>query len=87
MFPNLDGMIELSGQIYDEMKVILDHWERNSTMIGPTMIKFSKFLMIYIDFFKNLPNTQQKLRTILMKSDKAKTIQRHLSTPNKIITI
>ena len=58
MFPNLDGMIDLSSQIYQEFSIILDKWERKTPCIGHSMIKFSRFLMIYSDFFKNLNDTQ-----------------------------
>ena len=68
MFPNIDGMIDLSDQIYQEFSIILKKWERKTTLIGTAMLKFSPFLMIYSDFFKNLNETQTKLKAILAKS-------------------
>lgn len=68
MFPNIEGMIDLSGQIHDELKAILQGWNRSTTILGTPMIKYSRFLMIYSDFFKNLVETQTKLRDILAKN-------------------
>lgn len=87
MFPNIEGMIDLSGQIHDELKAILQNWNRSTTILGTPMIKFSRFLMIYSDFFKNLVDTQSKLRDILAKNEKARQIEKNLSTANKIVTI
>ncbi len=50
------------------------------------MIKFSRFLIIYSEFFKNLLETQGKLKRILETSETARQIEKKLSTPNKIVT-
>ena len=55
-------------------------------MIGTSMIKYSRFLILYSDFFKNLNETMVKLKTIRTKSEKARVIEKHLSTPTRIIT-
>lgn len=86
MFPNLEGMIILSDQIYGELVEVLKRWNRKDTLLGTVMIKFSQFLMIYSDFFKNLIKTQQLLKDLLSRSEKAKAIEKQLSTPNRIIT-
>ena len=65
MFPNLDGMIILSKQIYEDMNALLVDWNRNTTLIAPTMIKYSKFMLVYSDFFKNHQNTEKKLKNLL----------------------
>lgn len=65
MFPNIDGMINLSEQIFSELKSVLQNWNRNTTMIGNIMLKYSRFLMIYADYFKNMESTLQKLKRIL----------------------
>jgi hypothetical protein len=65
MFPNLDGMIILSKQIYEDMNALLMGWNRKTTLIAPTMIKYSKFMLVYSDFFKNYQNTEKKLKNLL----------------------
>jgi len=47
MFANLDGMIDLSGQMLAEFSGILNCWDRRRTMIGQAMAKYSRFLIIY----------------------------------------
>jgi hypothetical protein len=86
MFPNIDGMIDLSAQIYQEFKELLNHWQRRTTIIGLPMIKYSRFLILYSDFFKNLTETQNKLKALLAKHDKARRIEKALSTPSRIVT-
>lgn len=74
MFPNIDGMIDLSQQIHIALKEVLAGWNRKTTLIGDTMCKFSRFFIIYSDFFKNLYETQQKLKKILSTSEQARSI-------------
>jgi hypothetical protein len=74
MFPNLDGMIDLSDQIFREFRDILAGWNRKYTEIGKPMIKYSRFLMIYSDFFKNYKDTEEKLKILMSKSERAKRI-------------
>ena len=54
MFPNIEGMIDLSQQIHLALKEKLTTWNSKATLIADTMCKFSRFFIIYSDFFKNL---------------------------------
>jgi hypothetical protein len=74
MFPNLDGMIELSKELHRDLKVVFSHWNRKTTQIGSIMCRFASFFKIYSDFFKNFNDTQQKLKKILSTSEQAKLI-------------
>ena len=74
MFPNLDGMISLSEQIHAELREILLTWDRNKSILSTPMIKYSRFLMIYSDYFKNLLDTQKKLKSLLSKNEEARQI-------------
>ena len=65
MFSGIDSMISLSGQLREELAVKFDTWDRRKTMLGQTMIKFSKFLLVYNEFFKNFNETQKRLKQIL----------------------
>lgn len=53
MFPNLESMIGLSMQLREELNAKFEGWDRRKTLIGQTMIRFSKFLLVYSDYFKN----------------------------------
>lgn len=86
MFPNIEGMIIFSDQIYRELVEVLKVWNRKDTLLGTVMIKFSQFFMIYSDFFKNLLKTQRTLKDLVEKNEKAKNIEKQLSTPHRIIT-
>lgn len=50
------------------------------------MIRFSKFLLVYSDFFKNFNETQKKLKQILAENGGARLIEKKLSYDNRIIT-
>lgn len=76
MFANIDSMIQLSAQLSQEFSVKLAGWDRKTTMIGQTMIRFSKFLLVYSDFFKNFNQTQAKLKELLIENQYVKKIQR-----------
>lgn len=65
MFPNVNGMIILSKQIYEDMNALLMDWNRRTTLIAPTMIRYSKFMLVYSDFFKNYQHTEKKLKNLL----------------------
>jgi len=43
--------------------------------------------MIYSDFFKNYKETEEKLKILTSKSERAKRIEKNLSTAFKIVTI
>ena len=47
---------------------------RKATLIGETMSKFSIAFIIYADFFKNLNESQQKLKKLVSTNEKAKSI-------------
>lgn len=87
MFANLDGMINLSNQMYTEFKSILEGWNRRKTMIGHSMAKYSRFLIIYNEYLVNLAQTQSKIKRLLEEKPQAKLIQKELSTEHKIIHI
>lgn len=53
MFPNVESMIGLSIQLREELNAKFEGWDRRKTLIGQTMIRFSKFLLVYSDYFKN----------------------------------
>ena len=65
MFPNIEGMIQLSSQIYTDLSQIFSSWNRHITMIGQTMIRYSRFMLVYSDFFKNYNNTERKLKLLV----------------------
>jgi len=68
MFANIDSMIQLSKQLSEEFNVKFAGWDCRKTMIGQTMIRFSKFLLVYSDFFKNCNETQRKLKQMLKEN-------------------
>ena len=72
MFANLESMIGLSTQLQEEIKEKFEKWDPRTTELGMTMIRFSKFLLVYADYFKNLNDSQKKLKDILKRHDKAK---------------
>lgn len=47
LFPNIQGMIDLSSQLLTDVTNLKDKWSSHSTLIGKTMIRYSKFLQIY----------------------------------------
>lgn len=65
MFSGIDSMISLSAQLREELAVKFETWDRRKTMLGQTMTKFSKFLLVYNEFFKNFNETQKRLKQIL----------------------
>lgn len=74
MFANIEAMIQLSAQLKEELEAKFNKWDRRKTEIGKTMTKFSKFMLVYSDYFKNLASTQAKINTILSRSLKAREI-------------
>lgn len=38
------------------------------------MTKFSKFMLVYSDYFKNLSSNQEKIKLILKQNEKAQLI-------------
>lgn len=67
-------MIGLSVQLREELNAKFLAWDRRTTVIGQTMIRFSKFLLVYSDFFKNFNETQKKLKSILAENAEARKI-------------
>ena len=53
------------------------------------MKKYSKFLLVYSDYFKNLNHTQNVLKNLVRTNPKAKAIEQSLSSEedNLVITI
>ena len=72
MFPNVQSMISLSEQLQEELKSKEKNWDSRTTMIGQTMIRFCKFLLVYSDYFKNFNDTQLKIKDILANNAKAR---------------
>ena len=67
-------MIALSQQIHLALAEKLKSWNRKATLIGETMSKFSIAFIIYADFFKNLNESQQKLKKLVSTNEKARSI-------------
>lgn len=86
MFPNVESMIGLSVQLREELNAKFQGWDRRKTLIGQTMIRFSKFLLVYSDYFKNFNESQRKLKQILAENGGARLIEKKLSTENRIVT-
>lgn len=86
MFPNVESMIGLSVQLREDLNAKFQSWDRRKTLIGQTMIRFSKFLLVYSDYFKNFNESQKKLKQILAENGGARLIEKKLSTENRIIT-
>lgn len=78
MFPNISGMIHLSGNIFKDMEAILQKWDRRTTLIGPSMIQYSKFMLVYSQFFKNYENTERKLKLLAENNQQAKNIEKNI---------
>ena len=74
MFASIQSMIQLSKQMKVELEGIFQKWDRHSTMIGSTMKKYSKFLLVYSDYFKNLNHTQNVLKNLVKSNVKAKEV-------------
>ncbi len=47
------------------MGQILANWNRNTTLIATSMIQYSKFMLIYADFFKNYNASVKKINLLL----------------------
>ncbi len=86
MFPNVESMIGLSVQLREELQAKFDGWDRRKTMIGQTMIRFSKFLLVYSDYFKNFNETQRRLKQLLAEDGGARIIEKKLSSETRIVT-
>ena len=65
MFPNIQGMIHLSHQLYADLTNIFSIWERKTTLIGQTMLRYARFMLVYSDFFKNYQNTERKIKMLV----------------------
>lgn len=72
MFGSIESMIQLSTQMISELEDIYQNWDRHSTLLGAIMKKYSKFLLVYSDYFKNLTTTQNTLRNLVKTNPKAK---------------
>ena len=87
MFASIESMIQLSAEMSKELEILLKGWNRHTTMIGAIMKKYSKFMLVYSDYFKNLSHTQNVIKNLLKVNPKAQLIEAKLSTNDKIITI
>lgn len=67
-------MIQLSSQLLVDAEQLKETWNVHSTLLGPTMIRYSKFLQIYSEFFKCYSNTRDRLQSMLARED-VKAIQ------------
>lgn len=86
MFSNIEAMIGLSVQLKEELTVKLETWDRKTTVIGQNMTRFSKFLLVYADFFKNFNETQHKLKLLLQTKESVREIEKQLTVGPRIIT-
>ena len=43
--------------MYSELSDIFSNWERRTTLLGKIMTKYSRFMLVYTDFFKNYQST------------------------------
>lgn len=86
MFPNVLGMIHLSRQIHADMEALLMGWDRRLTLVGPTMIRYSKFMLVYSDFFKNYQATEKKLKLLRENHPEVQLIEKALAEPPRIET-
>lgn len=75
MFPNIEGMIQLSSQLLVDTEQLKATWNVHSTLLGPTMIRYSKFLQIYSEFFKCYSNTRDRLQSMLGTREDVRGIQ------------
>ena len=64
-------MIQLSRQLYSDLSGIFGKWERRTSLIGQVMIRYSRFMLVYSDFFKNYQNTQRKLKLLVQNNEEA----------------
>lgn len=67
-------MIGLSAELRKELDQKLASWNRHTTLIGHTMKKYAKFLLVYSDYFKNLSSTQLRLKDLLSTRESVKEI-------------
>jgi hypothetical protein len=65
LFPNIQGMINLSSQLLTDVTALRDNWSPHNTLIGQTMIRYSKFLQIYSEFFRSYRRTLERLEGLL----------------------
>ncbi len=65
LFPNIQGMINLSSQLLNDVTILRDSWSPHTTLIGQTMIRYSKFLQIYSELFKSYQRTSKRLMGLL----------------------
>lgn len=65
LFPNIKGMIDLSSQLLSDVTKLRDEWSPHTTLIGQTMIRYSKFLQIYSEFFRSYQRTLARLIGLL----------------------
>ena len=64
------------------MAALLAGWNRKSTLIGPTMIRYSKFMLVYSDFFKNKKKTEERLK-LLLENQEVQQIEKRIVEPPK----
>lgn len=50
------------------------------------MIKFSQFMLVYSDFFKNYNSTECKLKILVESNEQVKSIEKDLSSEGRILT-
>ena len=55
-------MIELSSEVSKEVSLKFQQWNPRKTTIGELMNKFAQFMLVYSDYFKNLTETQYKIK-------------------------
>lgn len=58
------------------MSIIQAKWNRRETLIAPNMIKYSQFMLVYSDFFKNYQTTEKKLKLLVDNNEIAQKIER-----------
>lgn len=57
--------MDLSSQLLADVTALKDNWSPHKTMLGNIMIRYSKFLQIYSEFFRSYLRTQARLAELL----------------------
>lgn len=74
-------MINLSEQLLMDITKLKDSWNPLTTVVGPTMLRYSKFLQIYAEFFRTYERTRKWLFNLLQRKE-GRDIQAELSPTN-----
>lgn len=67
IFPNIDGMIQLSDMILIQFQAVFAKWNSKTTKIGQEMAFYAQSLKIYSDFFNSYMENADKLKGLRSK--------------------